>query len=306
MKVLVTGGAGFIGSNLANELSERGNDVRVLDDLSLGVPENLKSGVELMDGSVTDAKIVDDAVRGVEVVYHLAAKSSVTMIDDDPVLGEEVNVGGFLKVLEASRKHDVRRVVYASTSSMYSAVKPPHREDAVIVPRTLYEQNFFAREHIGSIYTNAFGLETVGMRFFSVYGPNERHKGRYANLVSQFIWSMMKGESPVIYGDGSQTRDLTHVSDVCEALILASEAEGAPGQVFNVCTGKSTSLNELVKIISERLGVDIKPTYVNNPLKLYVQHTLGDPTKAHKVLGFEAKIGITEGVSGLIEEQRER
>ena len=304
MKALVTGGAGFIGSNLANVLSERGNEVSVLDDLSLGVPENLGKDVKLIDGSVTDSGVVSEAVDRVDVVYHLAAKSSVTMIDDDPLLGEEVNVGGFLKVLEASRKSGVGRVVYASTSSMYSAIEPPHREDAIVVPRTLYEQNFFAREHLGSIYSNSQDLEAVGLRFFSVYGPNEWHKGIYANLVSQFIWAMMKGERPVIYGDGSQTRDLTHVSDVCEALILASKVEGVAGQVFNVCTGKSVSLNELVKIICAELGVDMEPEYVKNPLRMYVQHTLGDPSKAKRMLGFEAKIDLVKGVADLIAEQR--
>lgn len=304
MKVLVTGGAGFIGSNLANCLAARGEEVSALDDYSLGVPENLDGSVEAIRGSVTDRDAVLRAVKASDVVYHLAAKSSATMIDDDPVLGQEINVGGFLNVLEAARKSGVRSVVYASTSSLYSGVRPPHREDAVIVPRTLYEQNFFAREHIGYIYSKNYGLRTAGMRFFSVYGPNEWHKGRYANLVSQFIWWMTKGERPVIYGDGTQTRDLTHVQDVCEALILASSAKGAEGQVFNVCTGKATSLNDLVKIIAKELKVKMEPEYVRNPLKSYVEHTLGDPSKAERVLGFKAKIDLATGVSRLVAEHR--
>jgi UDP-glucose 4-epimerase len=299
MRVLVTGGAGFIGSNLCNLLSARGHEVTALDDLSLGTSENLADGVNLVEGSVTDADAVAQSIEGAEVVYHLAAKSSVTMLHDDPVWGEEVNVGGFMRILEAAKRGDVSRVVYSSTSSMYSAVKPPHREDAHIVPRTLYEQNFLAREHIGWVYSNSYDLETVGMRFFSVYGPNEKHKGRYANLVTQFIWGMKKGERPVIYGDGTQTRDLTHALDVCEALILASEAEGAAGDVFNVCTGKSVSLNGLVDIINAEMKTDLAPEYVKNPLKMYVDHTLGDPTKAREVLGFEAKIDLSQGISAL-------
>jgi UDP-glucose 4-epimerase len=302
----VTGGAGFIGSNLANLLVERGNDVAVLDDLSLGIPENLLGEVDLIDGTVTDGGTAEGAAKGCDRIFHLAAKSSVTMIDDDPVVGEDVNVGGFLRILEAARKFGIRRVVYASTSSMYSAIEPPHREDAIIFPRTLYEQNFLAREHIGSIYSNSYDIETVGMRFFSVYGPNEWHKERYANLISQFIWGMMEGERPVIYGDGSQTRDFTHVRDVCEALILASSVEGVGGEVFNVCTGKCIDLNGLVEIINRALESSLAPEHVINPLKNYVAHTLGDPTKARERLGFEAKISLEEGVSGLIEIQRGR
>ncbi len=306
MRVLVTGGAGFIGSNLANALVERKKDVAVLDDLSLGTPQNLGDSVELFHGSVTDREVVEEAVDGCDRVFHLAAKSSVTMIQDDPVMGEEINVAGFLRVLEAAKRSGVPRVVYASTSSIYSAIEPPHREDASIVPRTLYEQNFLAREHIGSIYSSSHGVETVGMRFFSVYGPREWHKGRYANLVSQFIWSMVKGERPVIYGDGTQTRDFTYVGDVCEALILASKAAGVSGEVFNVCTGRSQSLNELVEIINQVLGTELEPEYVPNPLKMYVAHTLGDPGKAKRMLGFEAKTDLKRGVSELVELQRRR
>ncbi len=306
MKILVTGGAGFIGSNLANHLVGGGDEVRVLDDYSLGVPANLTKNAEAMKGSVTDPSAVARAVQGVEIIFHLAARSSVTMIDDDPISGEEVNVGGFLRILEAGRKAGVSRVVYASTSSMYSGVRPPHREDAVLRPGTLYEQNFYAREQIGAIYSRIYGLETVGMRFFSVYGPNEWHKGRYANLVSQFIWTMMKGEVPVIYGDGSQTRDFTHVRDVCEALVLASKKEGVSGEVFNVCTGTSNSLNDLVNTIAAELGIGVKPKYMANPLKSYVAHTLGDPQKARNMLGFQARIDLRSGIRELIELERRR
>ncbi len=305
MKVLVTGGAGFIGSNLSNLLYERGYEVIALDDLSLGVPVNLRDQVELVDGSVTDFQTVKGCMEGVDAVFHLAAKSSVTMIDDDPISGEEVNVGGFLKILEAGEEEGIRRVVYASTSSMYSSIEPPHREDAYIIPRTLYEQNFLAREHIAGIYSATRDVETVGMRFFSVYGPNEWHKGEYANLVSQFLWSMMKDERPVLYGDGSQTRDFTHVLDVCEALILASEVQGVSGDVFNVCTGENYDLNQLVEMINQELGTDIEPEYVPNPLDMYVQSTLGDPQKAREKLGFEASISLEKGVSMLVAEQQE-
>ncbi len=305
MKALVTGGAGFIGSNLVDLLLERGFDVVALDDLSLGVPENVSKGAELVDGSVTDLELLTKISSGVDVVFHLAAKSSAPMIEDDPIRGEEVNVGGFLKVLHAARENGVRRVVYASTSSMYSAVKPPHREDVIVVPRTFYEQNFFSREQLARIYSDTFGLETVGMRFFSVYGPKERHKGRYANLVSQFIWAMMRGERPIIYGDGTQTRDFVYVHDVCRALYLAGTVEGVSGEIFNVCTGRNTSLNELVTIISKTLGVDIKPRYVENPIKRYVHHTLGDPTKAREILGFQAEVDLATGVRMLVDQMKD-
>ncbi len=296
MKALVTGGAGFIGSNLVDLLLQKGADVVVLDDLSLGVPGNVSKDASLIDGSVTNLEILTKTLSGVDVVFHLAAKSSAPMIEEDPIQGEEVNVGGFLKVLHAAKENGVKRVVYASTSSMYSAVKPPHREDVPVVPRTFYEQNFFSREQLARIYSDTFGMETVGMRFFSVYGPKERHKGRYANLVSQFLWAMMRGERPVIYGDGTQTRDFVYVRDVCLALYLAGTVKGVSGGIFNVCTGKNTSLNELVAIISDVLGVHTEPRYVENPIKRYVHDTLGDPTKAREALGFEAEVDLKTGV----------
>ncbi len=191
------------------------------------------------------------------------------------------------------------KVVYASSSSIYNGNRPPYREDIPIHVTDYYTECRYAIERLAKLYNVLHGVKSVGLRFFSVYGPREEYKGRYANLVSQFLWARSKDESLLIYGDGTQTRDFVHVSDVVDALILSME-KNFESEVFNVGTGTAYSLNQLVSILNKKLDKSIKPTYEPNSIKNYVDHTLADTTKAEKILGFKAKTSLEKGIADLI------
>ncbi|RLG97638.1 nucleoside-diphosphate sugar epimerase, partial [Candidatus Bathyarchaeota archaeon] len=203
-----------------------------------------------------------------------------------------------ITILEYAKKTGCK-VIYASSSSIYNGNKVPYREDMPIYVTDYYTECRYSMERLAKLYNILHGVKSVGMRFFSIYGPKEEYKGRYANIVSQFLWSMLKDEPPVIFGDGSQTRDFTHVRDVVEALILAMEKD-FECEIFNVGTGVSHSFNEVVEILNRLLGKNIKPIYKPNPIKNYVYHTLADTRKAEKVLGFKARITLEEGLSELV------
>jgi len=216
----------------------------------------------------------------------------------DPREGVDVNVKGFLNIMKVARERDIP-VVYASTSSLYSGCSP-RTGDMVVRPGSFYKYSFYAREGIASLYAELHGVRSVELRYFSVYGPGEEHKEGFANNISQFIWEMMKGKSPVIYGDGTQTRDFIFVDDVVEANILAMRPD-LKGEVVNVGTGVSTSFNKLVRMLNEALWTSIKPVYVPNPIKNYVMHTMADTEKARRILKFEAKIDLREGIRRTLE-----
>ncbi len=309
MRILVTGGAGFIGSNIAEALVGGGHDVIVLDNFSLGSRENLselEDRIEIVEGDVRNTETLEPLIDGADYVFHEAARSSAPMFDSDPRAGVDVNVNGFLNVLELSRRHDVSGVIYASTSSLYGGVRGKQREDAKVVPPNFYSATKLAREHLSMLYTKNYGLPTVGFRYFSVYGPHERPKGRYANIISQFLWEMMEGRPPVIYGDGTQSRDFTFVADVVSANVLAMEAiekkrKGISGESFNVGTGRAASFNDIIKFLNAALGKNLKPKYVKNEIKNYVQDTLADLSKAKKFLGYSPKFSLKEGIEKTIE-----
>jgi len=217
------------------------------------------------------------------------------------LVGEAIN--GFISVLETARRSGAR-LVYASSSSLYSGLLPPHREDMTITVTDYYTEARLAMERLAELYHRLYGVGSAGMRFFSVYGPREESKKQYANMVSQFLWQMRRGEVPVIYGDGSQTRDFTHVHDVVRALRLAmaSEYQG----ILNVGTGRACSFNEVIGMINAQLGTDIKQNYIENPIKNYVRDTLADTSKCREALGFQARISLEEGIRGLVEEDQRR
>src|ERR687895_307362 len=334
VKVLVTGGAGFIGSNLANSLINdvevdktsyrtkdsptveanesqlrdesdvRGCTVIALDDLSLGTPSNLSKNVRFVNGSVMNYDLVLELTKDCDYIFHQAALSSSPMFVDDPRQGIEVNVMGFMNVMEAAKRNKVKKVIYASSSSLYNGLPTPYRESDTVIPKTFYESSFYCRETIAQTYRLEYGLDSVGLRYFSVFGPNEKHKGRFANNISQFIWDMAENrKSPVIYGDGSQSRDFTFVDDVVQANILAmrKKPNSSSGFVYNVGTGIQTSFNRIIEIINKQLSTDIKPTYTKNPINNYVQHTMADLSLAKLELGYEPRwINVEEGIKQLL------
>lgn len=304
LKILVTGGAGFIGSNIAREAIKKGWEVRVLDNFFLGSLENLNDiidEIELIRGDIRNEKLVKRATRDVDYIFHQAAVSSSQMFVPDPSLGISVNVQSFSNLLRYAHENGVRRVVYASTSTIYGDLPTPHREDMRIERcPNFYATTKLASEYLAKTFTLDRGLETVGLRYFSIYGPGEKPKGKYANLVTQFLWWMKKGERPIIYGDGSQTRDFTYVKDVVKANFLAAKRKKASGEVFNVGTGKSTSVNAVTALLNKYLGTKIKPKYTRNPIKGYVYHTKADTTKSKKLLGFKAEIPLEKGLKLLV------
>ncbi|MFB6119014.1 NAD-dependent epimerase/dehydratase family protein [Halosegnis sp.] len=291
-RVLVTGGAGFIGSNLANHLAAD-NDVIAIDDLYLGTPANLAEAVEFYDQSVLE----EDLPADVDVLFHLAALSSRAMHEEDPARGVRVNVEGFVNVVEQVRETGCDTVIYASTSSIYGDQTEPSPESMEVEARTGYEASKLARERYAEYYQNFHGLSMAGMRFFSVYqgfSGAEEHKGEYANLIAQFAHQIANGERPDIWGDGTQTRDFTHVNDIVRGLELAADHE--LDGIYNLGTGESRSLNELVDRLNDVLGTDVEPTYSENTMKNYVHHTMADPSKMREETGWEPEIDFEDGL----------
>jgi len=296
MSTLVTGGAGFIGSNLVEELLAAGEDVVVLDNMHTGSPSNL-------DGLVGSLKVIKASCNDLpemdlspEKIYHLGIPSSSPMYKKNPYLvGEALN--GFTAVFELAKKTGAK-VVYASSSSLYNGLQPPHREDMAIQVADYYTEARLAMERMGELYKILFDVNSAGMRFFSVYGPKEIAKKQYANMVTQFLWEMQKGNAPLIFGDGSQTRDFTYVKDVVHALQLAMKSDYHG--ILNVGTGKAYSFNNVIEILNKNMGLDVKPQHVENPIKNYVQHTLSDTVKAEKVLGFKARYSLEDGAKELL------
>ena len=294
-RVLVTGGAGFIGSNLANHLAGN-NDVVAVDDCYLGTPENLDDSVEFVEASVLD----DDLPTDVDVVFHLAALSSYAMHEDDPTRGARVNVEGFVNTVDQARRDGCDTVVYASTSSIYGSRTEPSPEDMPVAVNTGYEASKLARERYGEYFRNHYGLDVAGLRFFSVYqgyGGAEEHKGEYANVIAQFADDVAHGRAPKLYGDGEQTRDFTHVSDIVRGIELAADHQW--NGVYNLGTGEAYDFNTVVEMLNDELGTDVEPEYVENPIPddVYVHDTCADYEKIHEETGWEPQIDFEEGIS---------
>ncbi len=300
MKIVVTGGAGFIGSNLALALLQKGHDVTVLDNFSLGSEKNLSSAkgkIKLVKGDIRDEKLIREVCKGADVIFNEAAASSSPMFMKNLKDAVSVNVEGFINILNAARDSGVKRVIYASTSVVYGNRNEPLNELMETKPSNFYAATKLMNENLAGLFGQEYGLETVGFRYMSIYGPNEESKGIYANLVSQFLWAMAKGEQPVIYGDGKQTRDFTYVKDVVEANILAMESKKKMvGEIFNIGTGRCWSLNELVQILNKFLKKSIKPKYVEMPVKNYMGSQVSDNRKISSVLGFKPAYMLEDGI----------
>ena len=298
MKIIVTGGAGFIGSNLVEELVRSGEDVVVVDNFTTGTMDNLKAvrkSVKVV--RVPSQKIMMLKMPKVKTIFHLGIPSSSPMYRDNPLLVGEA-ISGFMNVFELAKKNRCK-VVYASTSSMYRGCPTPHREDAFSEPFDYYTEARVAMERLARVYYGLHGVSSVGMRFFSVYGPHERAKGTFANNVSQFLWDMIENKAPEIFGDGEQTRDFVNAKDVVKACIKAAESR-LGCEVVNVGTGRETSFNQVIELLNKSLGKSIKPVYSPNPIKNYVDHTLADLTRVKRLLGYKPSISLEEGIEQLV------
>jgi UDP-glucose 4-epimerase len=296
MSTLVTGGAGFIGFNLVEDLLAAGDEVVLLDNMHTGSITNLDG----FSGPLVLIKVSCNELPGLnlrpDAIYHLGIPSSSPMYKENPYLvGEALN--GFIAVFELARKSGAR-VVYASSSSLYSGLLPPHREDMTIQVSDYYTEARLAMERMAELYRRLYGVRSTGLRFFSVYGPKEESKKQYANIVSQFLWQMRRAETPVIYGDGTQTRDFIYIDDVVHALRLAMQSDYHG--ILNVGTGKAYSFNDVVEILDKNMGLTIKPKHVENPIKNYVLHTQADTAKAEKIIGFKAKWNLEDGIKELL------
>jgi UDP-glucose 4-epimerase len=311
-RVCVTGAAGFIGGHLAEELLRQGHEVACLDDFSSGKRETAallaqRSGFELIEGSVVDPAAVERAVRGAQWVFHLAALPSVPVSMREPLRTTEVNVGGTVQVLEAARRVGARRVVLACSCAAYGdGLEQPKHESLPPRPASPYAAQKVAAELFAQTYTRALGLPCVALRFFNVYGPRQDPKSEYAAAIPRFATLLLQGKPPVIYGDGKQTRDFVHVSDVVRANLLAATSEAAAGEVINVASGRSASLLELVALLREAVGakaLGIEPEHqAARPGDL--RASSADLAKARRMLGYEPRVVLRDGLEQLVQALR--
>ena len=298
MRVLVTGGAGFIGSNLVRALLERGDEVRVLDNFSSGSPANLLGiDVELVEGDLRSYERVATAVRGTDVVLHQGALPSVPRSIQDPLTSSAVNVEGTLNVVLAARDHGVRRLVVASSSSVYGdAPGMPREESQPVSPLAPYAVSKLAAEQYALAAHRVYGLETVALRYFNVFGERQDPLSGYAAVIPKFTRAMLAGERPPIHGDGSTSRDFTHVENVVQANLAAAGDSPAPvGKTINVAMGASHTLNDLVGHLNDVIGTDLEPTY-GDPRPGDVPESMADVTRARELLGYEPRVDFLEGL----------
>ena len=299
MRYLVTGGAGFIGSNTVDELVRRGHDVVVLDDLSTGKAENLsevKEKVELLRHSVTDLDRVREACRGVDCVLHLAARTSVPRSVKDPLETNRVNVDGTLNVLVAARDANVKRVVFAGSSSVYGETPTlPKREDMPPAPISPYGLSKLAGEMYGQVFQRCYGLEFVSLRYFNVFGPRQDPGSPYSGVLSLFNAAILNGTQPNVYGDGEQSRDFTYVGNAVEANLLACEAKRAAGLAINIGTGSRYTLNQTLALLEKITGRPAKAKY-GPPREGDIRDSQADISRAKDVLGYTPRFGFEEGL----------
>jgi UDP-glucose 4-epimerase len=309
---LVTGGAGFIGSNLVEALTKQGHRVRVLDNLSTGKRENLtelSGSIELIEGDITLVEDVERAVRGVDVVFHQAAIPSVPKSIQDPLSSNRASVDGTLHVLLAARQAGVRRVIFASSSSIYGNQEPnlPKVETMTPQPISPYGVAKLAAERYCQVFYQVYGLETVCLRYFNVFGPRQDPESMYAAVIPRFVTALLKDSQPVIYGDGRQTRDFTYVGNVVAGNLLAAECpvEKVAGEVFNLAAGGQTSLNTLVEMLHEVIGTDIPARY-DEPRPGDILHSLADVGKAKRQFGYQPSEALIDGLRETVAWYRER
>ena len=304
MKVLVTGGGGFIGSHLVRRLLDEGHEVRVLDNFATGRRENLLEildAIELIEGDIQSDDRAHTAVRGCEVVFHHAALPSVPRSIQDPLTTNAVNVTGTLNVLLAARDADVRRVIFASSSSTYGAGEElPKREDMAALPISPYAVGKLAAENYCRAFSGVFDLETVCLRYFNVFGPRQDPLSQYAAVIPNFITAFLREEPPTVCGDGEQTRDFTYVDNVVQANVLAADASNVSGRTYNIAVGSSISLNQIIEQLQQLTSLDLEPVHgARRPGD--VPHSLADISRAAQDLGYSPEVGFEEGLQRTFE-----
>jgi nucleoside-diphosphate-sugar epimerase len=306
MKLLVTGGAGFIGSNLVDGLLAAGHELRTLDNFSTGQRANLDhvaGDIEIVEGDLRSYERVHHAVSGCDAVFHQGAMPSVPRSVQDPLTSSEINIGGTLNVLLAARDAGVRRVVFASSSSVYGdAPGFPRSETQATSPLAPYAVSKLAAEQYCRVAHLVYGLETVCLRYFNVFGRRQDPFSQYSAVIPKFITAMQGGRAPTIYGDGTQSRDFTHIDDVVAANIRALQAPPATaaGRIYNIACGRQVSLNELVAQLNDILGTQLEAEHLD-PRPGDVKHSLADVGRAERELGFTAAVGLDEGLRRTIE-----
>jgi UDP-glucose 4-epimerase len=298
--ILITGGAGFIGSHIARALVAAGTRVRVLDNFSSGRRANLDgiaAEVELIDGDLRDAETVARAVAGCELVYHQGAVPSVPRSVIDPRTTLDVGISGTLNVLLAAKDTGVRRVVFASSSSVYGDTpEMPKREDMTPRPLSPYAISKLSAEQLCGVFTRLYGLETVALRYFNVFGPDQDPASAYAAVIPKFIAAVAAGERPTIYGDGEQSRDFTYIANVVDANLRAARVPAAAGRVFNIASGRAITVNRMLELVGELLGKPAEADYVD-PRPGDIRDSLADIDAAWAVLGYEPAISFEEGMA---------
>jgi UDP-N-acetylglucosamine/UDP-N-acetyl-alpha-D-glucosaminouronate 4-epimerase len=300
---LVTGGAGFIGSHLAEELTRRGERVRVVDSLITGKRQNLAhlSGIDFIEGDLADLDVARRVVDGVDFVLHQAAIPSVPRSVQDPITSNRANVDASLNVLVAARDAGVRRLVYAGSSSAYgNAAALPKVETMPAAPLSPYALQKLVAEQYCQMFTRLYGLETVTIRYFNVFGPRQDPSSPYSGVISLFISALCDGRQPTIYGDGEHTRDFTYVANVVDGVLRACHAKEASGEVINVATGGRISLNQLFRTVRDLVGARVEPIYAA-PRAGDVRDSQADIQKARQLLGYEPKVSFDEGLKKTVD-----
>ncbi len=303
-KALVTGGAGFIGSHLVRGLLARGEQVRVLDDFSTGKHENIaevRGQIELIEGSICDERTCRQACEGMDVVFHLAARGSVPLSVEHPAETNRINVVGTLNMLIAARDAGIQRFVYSSSSSAYGDTPTlPKREDMRPLPVSPYAVSKLAGEMYAAAFAKCYGMQTVSLRYFNVFGPRQDPNSQYAAAIPAFVSRMVRGQRPVVFGDGEQTRDFCFVENVVRANLLASEAPQVAGEAVNIACGERVSINRVIELINEYLGTDLPPIY-EPPRPGDVRDSLAALDEAKRVIGYEPQVFFAEGLKRSIE-----
>ena len=304
MLYLVTGGGGFIGSNIAHELLKRGEQVRIIDNFSTGRRVNIEDitdKVDLIDGDIRDFWTVTKAVEGVDYILHQAALPSVPRSVENPLTSNQVNIDGTLNLLEAAKQAGVRRFVYASSSSVYGDTPTlPKIEDMELTPLSPYAVTKLAGEKYARVFYNLYGLETVGLRYFNIFGPRQDPTSQYSAVIPKFITALVSGRKPVVYGDGEQSRDFTYVANAVEANLLAATVPGMGGRVFNIACGGQFTLNNLLDELRSIIGVDTPAEY-DPPRPGDIKHSFADISKAEKELGFHPSVSFKDGLKKTFE-----